>query len=124
MATSAARCSRWHLSAVRVRGFKSFGSSWVHVPLPSAHLVGLLGPNGSGKSNLLEAVLFAVGCPATTLRVRTLRELASSDAPDSVGHLGRWVCGSLGRRVVEFVASGGRAVWPGISERHLAFGEM
>ncbi|GLC34254.1 hypothetical protein PLESTF_000823600 [Pleodorina starrii] len=74
---------RWHLASIRVRGFKSFGPSWVTAPLPSANLVGILGPNGSGKSNLLEAVLFAVGCPATTLRVRTLRELASSDATNS-----------------------------------------
>lgn len=78
------KSGRWHLAALRIRGFKSFGSIWVHVLLPSTHLVGILGPNGSGKSNLLEAVLFAVGCPAATLRVRTLRELASSDAPNSV----------------------------------------
>ncbi|EFJ47136.1 hypothetical protein VOLCADRAFT_105201 [Volvox carteri f. nagariensis] len=77
---SSSGSSRWQLSSIRVRGFKSFGPSWVTVPLPNTNLVGILGPNGSGKSNLLEAVLFAVGCPATSLRVRTLRELASSDA--------------------------------------------
>lgn len=32
----------------------------------------------------MEAVLFAAGCPASTLRVRTLRELANSDSAEAV----------------------------------------
>lgn len=75
----------WHIAAVRLRSFKSFSAArFSQVQLPSCRFVGILGANGSGKSNLMEAIMFAAGCPATALRVRTLRELASSDAADAV----------------------------------------
>lgn len=66
------------------RGFKSFGTEWSKVLLGSQHLVGIVGPNGSGKSNLLEAVLFAAGCPASAMRAKTLRELTTSDDLNTV----------------------------------------
>lgn len=41
----------------------------------SAGLVALSGPNGAGKSTLLEALMFALGAPASALRVRALRDV-------------------------------------------------
>ncbi len=75
---------RWSISTVSARGFKSFGTEWSKARLGSQRLVGIVGPNGSGKSNLLEAVLFAAGCPASAMRAKTLRELTTSDDPNTV----------------------------------------
>jgi len=77
-----------------VRAFKSFGglaASVYRFPPGAAdgaqHGSGvtcLLGHNGSGKSALLEALCFALGAPASVLRVRLLRELVSTESASQV----------------------------------------
>lgn len=54
-------------------------------PLPFCCVPPCTAGVGSGKSNLLEAICFAAGCSAATLRARTLKELASADAGGEVG---------------------------------------
>lgn len=33
----------WHVSALRCRNFKSWGSAWTQIELPSPQLVGIVG---------------------------------------------------------------------------------
>lgn len=81
--------------AISVRAFKVFGGA-----APAAFelrggaagakrgapgLTCILGPNGCGKSALLEALCFALGAPATTMRVKLLRELVSTESGAQVG---------------------------------------
>ena len=75
-----------HTQNVAVRAFKSFGGSGA----PAAFrfgpgLTAVTGPNGAGKSALLEAVCFALGVPASSLRVRLLREVVSTESDEQVG---------------------------------------
>src|SRR5439155_2860921 len=51
--------ARMHLSALRLRGFKSFPDP-VEVRLEPGVAV-VVGPNGSGKSNLADALVWAAG---------------------------------------------------------------
>jgi chromosome segregation ATPase len=45
---------------------------------PNLHVHALL--LGAGKSNVLDALAFCAGCPASALRVKVLRELVHQDA--------------------------------------------
>lgn len=74
------------VGAISVRAFKSFGGA-----APSVFTFGskdmmtcILGPNGCGKSALLEALCFALGAPASTMRVRLLREVVSTESDSQV----------------------------------------
>ena len=40
--------------------------------------------HGPGKSNVLDAICFASGCPASALRVKTLKELVHQDTATEV----------------------------------------
>ena len=68
-----------HLSALRVKAFKSVGAEWLEVPLGKG-LSCLVGANGSGKSSLLDAVCFAAGCAPSTFGVSKLADLQNSDS--------------------------------------------
>ena len=87
------------LQGASVRAFKSYGGA---APAQFAFdggaisaagsgggaggsLTCILGPNGSGKSALLEAVCFALGAPASTMRARALRDVVSTESDAQVG---------------------------------------
>ncbi|GMH37191.1 hypothetical protein BSKO_05064 [Bryopsis sp. KO-2023] len=70
--------SRFVISGVDIRGFKSVGRQTLSVDFGSASLVGIVGHNGSGKSNILDAIAFCVA-PSSNLRVGSLVELRNSD---------------------------------------------
>src|SRR5437763_3035231 len=53
-----------HLSAIKLRGFKSFAEA-VEVRLERGVAV-VVGPNGSGKSNVADAIVWAAGSLAPT----------------------------------------------------------
>nr|MDP9491088.1 AAA family ATPase [Actinomycetota bacterium] len=76
-----------HLSAIRIRGFKSFPEP-VEVRLEPGVAV-VVGPNGSGKSNVADALLWASG----SLSPNELR----AEKPDDV-----LFAGSGGRQAVPF----------------------
>ncbi|KAL0034643.1 hypothetical protein WJX77_000708 [Trebouxia sp. C0004] len=73
--------SRWSISNVKVRAFKSVGKTHLEVDLSSG-LTCIIGPNGSGKSNFLDAVCFACGCSAAALGVQRLADLQCTDAQE------------------------------------------
>ncbi len=68
---------RWHVSSIKLKSFKNHVNA--QFGISSSGLVGITGQNGSGKSNLLEALCFLSGCSAAFLRVKALREVASTD---------------------------------------------
>ncbi|GBF98926.1 hypothetical protein Rsub_11718 [Raphidocelis subcapitata] len=72
----------WRLQGLSIRAFKSFGGATpaVFKLPPSAGVVCVLGANGSGKSALLEALCFALGAPASAMRVKLLREVVSTES--------------------------------------------
>lgn len=74
---------QWHISQLSLSAFKSFAEH-TSFDVPSHQLVGITGPNGSGKSNLLEALCFAAGCPASDLRSSLLKDCQSSDESTQV----------------------------------------
>ncbi len=73
--------SRWSISNVRVRAFKSVGKTHLQVELGSG-LTCIVGPNGAGKSNFLDAVCFACGCSAAVLGVQRLADLQCTDVQE------------------------------------------
>ena len=73
--------SRWSISSVRVRAFKSVEKTHLHVDLGSG-LTCVVGPNGSGKSNFLDAVCFACGCSTAVLGVQRLADLQCTDVQE------------------------------------------
>ena len=80
-----------HLSAIKLRGFKSF-PDLVEVRLERGVAV-VVGPNGSGKSNVSDALLWASG----SLSPSELR----AEKPDDVlfaGSAGRSAAGNGGGR--------------------------
>ena len=70
--------SRWYVSSVEARAFKSVGSFSLRTTF-ALGLTCIVGPNGSGKSNLLDAVCFACGCSPALLGVQRLADLQCSD---------------------------------------------
>ncbi|DBB18122.1 TPA: hypothetical protein ACH3X3_003098 [Trebouxia sp. C0006] len=73
--------SRWSISNVKVRAFKSVGKTHLQVELGSG-LTCIVGPNGTGKSNFLDAVCFACGCSAAVLGVQRLADLQCTDVQE------------------------------------------
>ncbi len=73
--------SRWSISNVKVRAFKSVEKTHLQVDLGSG-LTCIVGPNGSGKSNFLDAVCFACGCSAAVLGVQRLADLQCTDVQE------------------------------------------
>lgn len=72
------RGSRWFISSVEARAFKSVGSCRLTVPF-NPGLTCIVGANGSGKSNLLDAVCFACGSSPSLVGVRRLADLQCTD---------------------------------------------
>src|SRR5436853_4519976 len=93
-----------HLSAIRLKGFKSFVEP-VEVRLEPGVAV-VVGPNGSGKSNVADAIVWAAG----TLTPSELR----AEKPDDV-----LFAGGAGRAggdscEVELVFDNADGAWPGL----------
>lgn len=74
------RREQFYIASVRLKAFKSVGDTAVEYSALSPRLNAVVGHNGAGKSNLLDAICFAAGCPASILRVRTLAELRCNAA--------------------------------------------
>ena len=74
--------SRWSISNVKVRAFKSVGKAHLQVELGSG-LTCIVGPNGTGKSNFLDAVCFACGYSAAVLGVQRLADLQCTDVQEA-----------------------------------------
>ncbi|KAM3610055.1 uncharacterized protein V6R79_024523 [Siganus canaliculatus] len=62
-----------YLQQLDVENFKSWRGKQVIGPFKSFNCI--IGPNGAGKSNIMEALSFAMGQRASTLRVKHLRDL-------------------------------------------------
>ena len=73
--------SRWFISRVTARAFKSVGSCRLNVSFKPG-LTCIVGPNGSGKSNLLDAVCFACGSSPLPVGVRRLADLQCTDVQE------------------------------------------
>ena len=73
--------SRWFISRVTARAFKSVGSCRLNVSFKPG-LTCIVGPNGSGKSNLLDAVCFACGSSPLLVGVRRLADLQCTDVQE------------------------------------------
>lgn len=73
--------SRWFLSGVEARAFKSVGSYRLKVSFKTG-LTCIVGPNGSGKSNLLEAICFACGSSPSLIGVKRLADLQCTDVQE------------------------------------------
>ena len=76
-----------HLSAIKLRGFKSFPDP-VEIRLEPGVAV-VVGPNGSGKSNVSDGIVWAAG----SLAPSELR----AEKPDDV-----LFAGSAGRKAIDF----------------------
>jgi len=72
-----------YIKRVEMRGFKTFGSKKISVPLDRGFTV-ITGPNGSGKSNILDAIRFVLG----DLSARSLRADKMSEVIFDGGRLG------------------------------------
>lgn len=55
-----------YIREIQLKGFKSFGTSKVSIPLARGLNV-IVGRNGSGKSNIADAIVFAFGGRSTTM---------------------------------------------------------
>jgi chromosome segregation ATPase len=72
--------NHWYVRGLSVQAFKSFGNTPTAVQFaPGGGITVIVGDNGVGKSALFEALLFALGAPASCMRVRLLREVVSSE---------------------------------------------
>lgn len=64
-----------YIRRIEMRGFKTFGSKKVTIPLDRGFTV-ITGPNGSGKSNILDAIRFVLGdLSARSLRTDKMSEV-------------------------------------------------
>lgn len=77
--------SRWFISSVEAKAFKSVGSCRLKVSFQLG-LTCVVGPNGSGKSNLLDAVCFACGSSPSLVGVRRLADLQCTDVQEVIRH--------------------------------------
>src|SRR6476659_8208082 len=76
--------SRVHLSALRLRGFKSFPDTVELRLYPGVAVV--VGPNGSGKSNLADAIQWALSAlPPGRVRAHTTHDVLFSGSAVRAG---------------------------------------
>src|SRR5258706_7004078 len=69
-----------HLSAIAIRGFKSFPERTSLVFSPGVSVI--VGPNGSGKSNITDAVLWALGEQSPmAVRGQSMQDVIFAGAP-------------------------------------------